>query len=271
LEALKLQFESPPELAGFRTRLESIDQRRLADIQALVGLVDPGPPIRIVIATEHSDFSRDVSPWVSGYAIGASSMVVIFPGRSPAYPDDTLEDVLRHELTHIFIWRAAAGYAIPRWFNESLAMAAERERRFQDQTELLYQLVGGPRTSLPDLDRLFAGRQNDQIRAYALRGAIVHDLLQRYGADVCARILMRVGQGASFEAAFRSVTHSTPDAEEVDFWDRQRIWTTWLPILGSTTTLWLAVTLLALLAIRMRRRRNREIEKRWEEEDGDSE
>jgi hypothetical protein len=30
------------------------------------------------------------------------------------------------------------------------------------------------------------------------------------------------------------------------------------------------VTLLALLAIRMRRRRNREIEKRWEEEDGTS-
>jgi len=268
LEALKLQFESPPELAGFRTRLESIDQRRLADIQALVGLVDPGPPIHIVIAAEHSDFSRDVSPWVSGYAIGASSMVVIFPGRSPAYPDDTLEDVLRHELTHIFISRAAAGYPIPRWFNEGLAMAAERERRFQDQTELLYQLVAGSRTTLSELDRLFSGGQTEQVRAYALAGAIVHDILERYGANACARILMRVAQGASFDPAFHFVTGVPPDKMESEFWGRQRIWTTWIPVLGSTTTLWLAVTLLALLAIRSRRRRNREIEKRWEDEDG---
>jgi hypothetical protein len=269
LQAPRLQFESPPELAAFQRQLEFIDQRRLADIQTLVGLRDAGAPVHIILATERSELARDVSPWVAGYAVGASGLVVIFPRRSPGYPDNTLEDVLRHELTHIFIWRAAAGYPIPRWFNEGLAMAAERERRFQDQTELLYQLVAGSRTTLPELDRLFSGGQNDQIRAYALAGAIVHDVQQRYGADACARILMRVSQGAAFDAAFHFVTGVPPDTMESEFWGRQRIWTTWIPILGSTTTLWLAVTLLALLAIRSRRRRNREIEKRWEDEDGD--
>jgi uncharacterized membrane protein len=48
---------------------------------------------------------------------------------------------------------------------------------------------------------------------------------------------------------------------------------TWVPIIGSSTSLWLAVTVLALLAIYRRRRRNREIEERWakEEEDDDLE
>src|SRR5207245_1925365 len=82
------------------------------------------------------------------------------PVRSPGYPDNTLEDVLRHEVAHILIWRASAGRPVPRWFNEGLAMEVERMRRFQDQTQLLYQLITGGRTSLEHLDRLFAGSQN---------------------------------------------------------------------------------------------------------------
>ena len=148
-------------------------------------------------------------------------------------------------------------------------MAAERERRFGDQTQLLYQLVAGSRTNLGELNRLFSGGQNDQIRAYALAGAVVHDVLQRYGPAVCGEILMRVSRGASFEAAFEGATGLTPDNLEGEFWRRQRIWTTWLPIIGSSTTLWLAVTMVAILAIYMRRRKNRALEEQWAKEEED--
>jgi hypothetical protein len=263
----QLQIDSPPELAGIRTRFESIDARQWSDITGLVGLPDAGGPIRVVLATESSNMARDVSPWISGFAVEALSLVVVFPSRSPTYPDDTLEDVLRHEIAHVLIGRAAAGQRIPRWFDEGLAMEAERERRFSDQTQLLYQLATGSQASLMDLDRLFSGGQNDQIRAYAIAGALVHDLRQTYGADVGAQILKRIREGASFEAAFLSATGVTPDKLESEFWKRQRIWTTWVPIITSSTVLWPAITLLALLAIYMRHRKNRAIEKRWEEED----
>jgi len=42
-------------------------------------------------------------------------------------------------------------------------------------------------------------------------------------------------------------------------------------ILGSTTMLWIVVTLLDLIAIYRRSRLDREIEKRWEMEDGEDE
>ena len=74
------------------------------------------------------------------------------------------------------------------------------------------------------------------------------------------------------DAAFADVAGITPGAAESEFWQRQRIWTNWLPILTSTTTLWMAVTLLAILAIYRRRRRNLEIAKQWEKDenrDGD--
>jgi hypothetical protein len=151
-------------------------------------------------------------------------------------------------------------------------MTAERERGFEDQTQLFYQLVAGSRTSLDELDRLFEGGKSDQVRAYVLAGALVHDLFKRYSPAGCAQMLTRVGRGASFEAAFADVAGISPAAAESEFWRRQRIWTNWLPIITSTTTLWMAVTLLAILAIYRRRRRNLEIAKQWEkDEQGDDE
>jgi hypothetical protein len=270
-ELPELIIQGPPELGAVRTRLKSLDRQRLADVARLLRIKDSGPVIHVVLATENSDLAHGVPPWISGYAVGESDLVVLFPARSLSYPSDSLEDVLRHEVAHVLIWRASAGRPMPRWFNEGLAMAAERERQFRDQTELLYQLVTGSRTNLEELNRLFSGGQNDQNRAYALAGALVHDVLQRYGSAAGGEILVRVRGGAGFEAAFEDVTGLTPENMETEFWRRHRIWSTWVPIIGSSTTLWLAVTVLALLAIYRRQRRNREIEERWakEEEDDD--
>jgi hypothetical protein len=263
-----LEIEAPPEFAAIRARLESLAPQRLADISQFLALTDSGSVIRVVLAPESSDVARQTSPWIAGFAVAASDTIVIFPVRSPSYPHDTLNDVLRHEVAHILIERASAGRPIPRWFNEGLAMSVERNQRFEDQTQLLYQLVFGSRTSLHELDRLFGGNQSDQTRAYALSGAFVRDVLRRHGPGSPAEILMRIRRGAPFDVAFADVTGMTPASAEFDFWERQRVWTTWAPIITSPATLWLAVTILALFAIRRRRRRNAEIEQEWEKEEG---
>ena len=263
----QLQIEAPPALAAVRTRLESFDPKQLADILALVGLTDAGPAIQVVLATESSAAARQVSPWTAGFALGTSGVVVLFPARSPGYPHNSLEDVLRHEVAHVLIARATDNGPVPRWFNEGLAMAAERDWGLQDQTRLLYELVLGPRTTVGGIDRLFTGNRNDQIRAYALAGAFVRDLRLRHGPSSPREVLTRMKRGVSFEAAFADVAGLTLAAAESEFWQRQRVWTTWVPILTSSATLWLAVTVLAIYAIRRRRRKNAEIEKAWAEEE----
>jgi hypothetical protein len=248
-------------------RLQAISPDRFGDIVEFLGVTEAGSAIHIILAPENSELARSVLPWISGFAVPESNLVVMFPARSPGYPDNTLEDVLRHEVAHVLIWRASAGRPLPRWFNEGLAMEVERERRFQDQTQLLYQLLTGGRIDLQQLDRLFSGGQNDQTRAYALSGAFVHDLFQRHGQTACKEILMRVHQGTPFEIAFGAATGNTPLQAASEFWRRQRIWTAWVPIVTSSTTLWLAVTMLAILAIYVRRRRNRKMEEEWAKED----
>jgi hypothetical protein len=233
----------------------------------LVGLQDAGPAIRVVLAPETSDLARQTPDWIAGFAVGASDLIVIFPQRSPVYPNNSLEDVLRHEVAHVLISRAASGQSVPRWFNEGLAMAAERGWRVEDQTRLLYEFVLGPRTTLGEMNRLFTGGRRNQERAYALAGAFIRDLMRRHGDSAPALILGRVKRGITFDSAFRDAVGVALLDAESDFWRRQRIWTTWLPIITSSAAVWLLVTVIAMLAIRRRRQKDAAIRKKWDEEE----
>jgi hypothetical protein len=263
----QLQIEAPPELAGIRARLESADSQLLAGLLTLVGLTTPGPPVPIVLAVERSEWAQQTPPWIVGFASDGPEMVVIFPARSPTYPHSTLDDVVRHELAHVLIGRASGHGDVPRWFNEGLAMAAEHGWRFQDQTQLLYHLVLGSAVSLHQIDSMFRGTQRDQTRAYALAGAFVRDLLEQHGSSMAAQIFAQMKDGASFDMAFAAVTRLTPAAAESRFWEQQRIWTNWIPIITESPTLWIAITLLALLAIRSRRKRDAAMKEEWEKEE----
>jgi hypothetical protein len=269
----QLRISAPPELVPVQKKLEGIDPKRFRDIAETVGLTVEGPPIQVVLAPETSEVARKMDPWIAGFASNGDGpgdngeMVVLFPARTPSYPNSSLEDVLRHEVAHVLIGRASGQRPIPRWFNEGLAMSVERGWRLQDEGQLVYQLAVGSRTDLDSLDRMFSGEQAEVTRAYALSGALVHDLLQRHGAGIAAGILSRMNNGASFEHAFTEAVGMSPAEAEADFWMRQYTWSAWLPTLTSTTTLWFVVTALAILAIIRRVMKNHAIEKKWAEEE----
>ncbi len=264
-----LVVEAPPSLAAAEARLAGIDTGALVDIVRLVGLEAPGPPMRVVLAEDDSPWARKVTPWTAGYAVGKDSLIVLFPSRSSVYPHDSLEDVLRHEVAHVLIDRAAAHRPVPRWFHEGLAVAAERAWGLRDRTRVLSSVLLGPRLDLDTVDRLFVADQGSQERAYALASAHVRDLMSGYGAAVPAAILRGVAAGLPFDDAVVRATGGTIRDVEDLFW-RQRTWTLWVPLVTSSTALWLVVMGVAALAVRGRRRRRAEIRRRWEKEEKES-
>lgn len=263
-----LNIESPSGLSAAAARLESIDPSQLREAATLVGLDDAGPPVRVVLSSESSDLAHRVPPWVSGFAVGGE-LIVLFPTRAPVYPHGTLEDVLRHELAHVLLARASGGGHVPRWFNEGLAMAAERPWGLTDRTRLAFTLAFGEPLSLDQVDRLFGGGRTDQEQAYAIAGWFVRDLLDEHGRSMPARLLDHVAGGLSFEQAFARATGMTLVTAEAGFFRRQRTWTTWFPLLTSTTVLWAGIAVLALYAARRRRQRRAALRRRWEAEEGE--
>lgn len=262
-----LNVVAPPELAAARGRVERFDTAPLAAIAGLLGLQAPGPPISVRLATDSDPWASRVPPWTAGLALGAEGLIVLFPSRSPVYPHDTLEDVLRHEVTHVLIDRAAGGGAVPRWFHEGVATAVERPWGLEDRTRLASALVFGPRLDVASIDALFGRGEGEQSRAYALSAAIVRHLMATHGDDVPGRVLAAMARGTSFDAALQAVTGQPRGALEASFWDAQRTWTTWVPIVASSSIVWLVTIGLAGIALKRRRERSRRLRATWVAED----
>ncbi|MES1244360.1 MAG: hypothetical protein ABUT39_22340 [Acidobacteriota bacterium] len=263
----KLMVAGPPSLDRVAARVRSIDPDRFLDAMRLVGLTDPGPPIQVFLGPEGSDLAAGVPPWVSGYAYGAEGVIVLLPARTPSYPDSSLEELLRHEVAHVLVARAAGGRPLPRWFHEGVAMIAGTSWGLDDRSRMTVTMIGGGEVPLSEVETQFSGGQGSTVNAYAIAGAFVNELLSREGDDAVARILAGVGRGLPFEEAFREATGATLAEAERSFWRRQSFWYRWVPILTSSVTLYMLVTLLAIWAMGKRRARDAALRRRWEEEE----
>jgi hypothetical protein len=248
-------------------RIRDLDPERLAVAMRLLGLQEAGDPIRLVLAPEDSLVARSAPPWIAGYAFSDRGAAVLFPARTPAYPDSTFEELVLHEVGHILVYRAADGREVPLWFNEGLALFVGRPWRLEDRSRVTWALVSGRMVALADLERYFDSDRVAARHAYALAGAFVHDLLGRRGADTAAEILAAVAVGSRFEDAFLRVTGESLAVAEASFWRRHTFWYRWLPVLTSSVTLWIGVTVLALFAIRRRRAKDTALKERWEREE----
>ena len=252
-----LEVEAPAELAAEAARVAALQPVDSSSFQELLGLRELGRPIRVYLIPESSPLARNVPRWIAGFARGAEDLVVLFPERIPTYPYSSLPELLRHEVAHVLIDRSTGGATLPRWFHEGLAMIAEGSWRMSDQSRLAMALLRSGQPELDDLSALFSGDEQRVAWAYAVSGAFVRDLLRRHGEDVIAGLL----------AAILASVDSRPATELDRFWRRSALWYRWLPIVTSSSVLWIAISLLALVAIRRRRARDRALLEQWEREE----
>ena len=262
-----LRVRAPATLAAAATRLELTPTAPLETAMTLAGLREPGPPIDVILSPEDSTLARATAPWISGFADAGQSRVVLFPARVGVFPAQSIETLLQHEVAHVLFSRAAGGHPVPRWFNEGLALAAERPIGLSDPPRLAWTLVRHGKLSLFALEQLFGDGRAANQRAYAVAGALVQDLLRIHGDDSAARVLALIGEGREFEDAFSAAT-GEPLAAAVDrFWRRQHLWRRWVPFLTGPAFLWSVITLLALFAIAAHRRRRAAQRRAWDEEE----
>ena len=149
---------------------------------ALAGMTHPGPPINVLLINEEAELAQNTPRWIAGFADGSRSLVVMFPDRARGYPTDGLDTLLQHEVAHVLFARAAGGQLVPRWFNEGLAMAAERPTGLSDRSRLAWTLVWDGTLDLNQLETLFG-----QGRGAGAAAAAAHAARRPRAARGCAR------------------------------------------------------------------------------------
>lgn len=265
----RLEFHAPE---GFERAVRSVasaaESAPFGEALQLTGLADFGDPIQVVLLAEDAPAAAEIPDWVSGYARPNRRLVVVLPDRVPSYPDRTMRSLLAHEVAHLLVWEAAGGRPVPRWFNEGVATVAAREWGVEDSARYALAAAGRRIRSVDELDRGFRGSGSEARRSYALSAAMVRWLRQEVDADVTARILRSVADGQPFDRAFFVATGMNLAAAERRFFSQRWFWAAWVPLLTSSTGLWLGITLLALLAIVRRVLKSREMHQRWELEEG---
>ena len=121
-----LSVDAPPRLQPVAERLRTLDLAPLDAALRRAGLVRPDD-VRITLIADDDPRARSVPGWIVGLAFGERD-IVIFPGRVLTYPYDSLESVVRHEMTHLALNAAARGQELPRWFHEGVATSVDAGR-----------------------------------------------------------------------------------------------------------------------------------------------
>jgi len=263
----ELVVESPNDFPAHEVRIRDLDPRRLEQAMRVLGLRRPGPPIRLTLAGEDSAVAQNTPGWIAGFAYPGLGVAVLFPERSPSYPDSSFEDLVLHEVSHILTARAAGGGKVPRWLDEGLALFIGRPWKLEDRSRLTWAMLREKEMPLAELEGRFSSDRASAIRAYAISGAFVHDLMRKRGVDSAAAILSGIALGIPFSEAFHRAIGVSLEQAESYFWEYHSIWYRWVPILSSSMVLWVAISLLAVVAFKRRRALDAAQVQQWEEQD----
>jgi hypothetical protein len=203
--------------------------------------------------------------WAGGYLIPSWRLGAIRLGLVDRYPYQGSLSVLVHEATHMMLHDTAGG-ALPRWFDEGVATWVDRQWQWRDGLVLSSALLGREVPPLASLDRAFSASEAGARLAYAASFDFVAWSVDRFGVEILAELVRR-SRIEGFEGAWRSATGESLAVSE-ESWRRRRLWLSrWLPIVTASSTLWAAITGLALLAIWRRRKLTRDQLARWEAEE----
>jgi hypothetical protein len=165
----------------------------------------PRDNILVTLYTEQAFFDVTHAPTWSG-AINDGKLRIPISGLGSMTSE--LAHVLKHELAHSFITQLSGGRCPP-WLHEGIAQFLEPKSLGGDGRQLAILFKAQQNIPLNALEGSFMNFSGAQASvAYAESLAAVSYINDSYGMSDIQRILQRISQGNSTEAALRATIHS---------------------------------------------------------------
>jgi len=207
-----LHYEGRQTSEAFRAQILGVLEADYDDLARDLGN-PPRDSILVTLYTEQAFFDVTHAPSWSG-ALNDGKLRIPVSGLSSVTPE--LARVLKHELAHSFIAQLSGGRCPP-WLHEGIAQLLEPKSLSGDghQLSLLFKAQRNiPLNALEGSFMRFSGVE--AYVAYAESLAAVSYINDTYGMSDVQRILQRISQGNSTEAALRSTIHSDYGQFETD-------------------------------------------------------
>jgi len=199
-----LRFEGKQTSEGLRRSILATLESQYDELAQTLG-ASPRDTITVILYTNQAFFDVTQAPSWTG-ALNDGKLRIPVSGLDSLTPE--LAHVLKHELAHSFITYISHGRC-PQWLHEGIAQMIEprslnrhgRElaQLFQVQRALPYNMLEGGFMSLSSAEATVA---------YDESLAAVLYMQDTYGMSDVQRILQRLGEGSSPEAALRATIHT---------------------------------------------------------------
>lgn len=199
-----LHYEGHQTSDGLRSQILAALESDYDDLVRDLG-TPPRDNILVTLYTEQAFFDVTQAPSWSG-AINDGKLRIPVNGLSSMTPQ--LAHVLKHELAHSFITKLSGGRC-PMWLHEGIAQFVEPRSLSSEGHQLSSLFKAQREIPLNVLEGSFMNFNGAQAYlAYGESLAAVSYINDSYGMSDIQRILDRLSQGNSTEAALRATIHS---------------------------------------------------------------
>jgi tetratricopeptide (TPR) repeat protein len=199
-----LHYEGKQTSEAFRGQIIAALESDFDDLVRDLGS-PPRDNILVTLYTEQAFFDVTRAPTWAG-AINDGKLRIPINGLNSLTPE--LARVLKHELAHSFITQLSGGRA-PGWLQEGIAQFLEPKSLGGDGRQLSVLFKTQRNIPINILEGSFQRLAGAQVYvAYAESLAAVSYINDSYGLSDIQRILERIAQGNSTEAALRATIHS---------------------------------------------------------------
>jgi tetratricopeptide (TPR) repeat protein len=199
-----LHFEGKDTSEAFRRDLLATLDSQYDDLARDLGY-SPHNNIAVTLYTQQAFFDVTRAPSWSG-AVNDGKLRIPVSGIGSVTPE--LARVLKHELTHSFVAQMSGGRC-PTWLNEGIAQIEEGKSSAGNGRLLAQLFAAGSEIPFNVLEGSFMSFSTPQATvAYGESLAAAEFIRDAYGMGEITRILERLSQGSSTEAALRATVHS---------------------------------------------------------------
>jgi tetratricopeptide (TPR) repeat protein len=199
-----LRYEGKQTSESLRRELVATLESAYEDLVRDLGIA-PRSSIPVVLYTEQAFFDVTHAPaWTS--AINDGKLRIPVEGLTSVTPE--LARVLKHELAHSFINQLSGGRC-PQWLHEGVAQVLEPKSLASNGSRLAALFKAQHQIPFNTLEGSFMHFSPvEAMLAYDESLAAVEFINETYGMSDLKRILERLGEGSSTEAALRATIHS---------------------------------------------------------------
>jgi Tfp pilus assembly protein PilF len=207
-----MRYEGKQTSEELRRELTATLESEYDDLVREFGIA-PHSSIPVILYTGQAFFDVTQAPSWSG-AINDGKLRIPVEGLTSVTPE--LARVLKHELAHSFINQLSGGRC-PQWLHEGIAQAMEPKslsghgqrlaQLFHDQHEIPFNALEGNFMRFSPMEA---------VLAYDESLAAVNYMNDTYGMSDLMRVLERLNEGSSTEAALRATIHSDYGQLEAD-------------------------------------------------------